>query len=476
MQTNSPAYGWLFSKSVRYGMTVPSMNLPLTIVEAAAAYRRGSLSPSELLADCLSRISSLDGQISAWVEVDAAGAIETAKRCTRELVEGKSLGPLHGIPIGIKDIVDVAGMPVRAGSKLTNAGLASADACVVARLRAAGAIILGKTVTTEFACFDPPPTQNPWNASHTPGGSSSGSAAALAAGMCLGAVGSQTGGSINRPASYCGVAGIKPTFGRVSRRGVLPVSFHLDHVGPLARTAEDCGLILAAIAGCDPQDPASSFRPGIELPEDRAIWPSDHPPRLGVVRPYFFDGADPETAQLVEVALGSLAEQGAKLTDLVLPDHFDQVHTMHRRIMACEAAEYHRSAYGAPRDGYGPLMQELLDEGFAVSLREYQEAVRHRLAFRNAVQRLLAGVDALAIPATPGPAPDASTTGDARFNAPWSHAGVPAVSMPCGITQAGLPVAIQLVGEAWSEDWLLPIAAWCEKKLRFHGVPPLLAK
>ena len=457
-------------------MTFPIMNLPLTIVEAAAAIRRGSLSPLELVADCLSRIKAFEADVSAWVSVDGDAALAIAENRTRELSHGKPLGPLHGIPLGIKDIVDVAGLPTRAGSTLTSADPAQADAFVVTRLRAAGAIILGKTVTTEFACFDPPPTKNPWNAGHTPGGSSSGSAAALAAGMCLGAIGSQTGGSINRPASFCGVAGIKPTFGRVSRRGVLPVSFHLDHVGPMARTAADCGLLLAAIAGSDPHDPASSVRPGIELPDDRASWAPEHPPRLGVIRQFFFEGADAETAALVEEALALLASQGAKLVELQLPDHFGQVHAMHRRIMASEAAEFHRIAYGWPREGYGPRMRELLDEGTHVTLGEYQEALQHRTAFRNAVHRALADVDALALPAAPGPAPDTSTTGDARFNSPWSHAGVPAVSMPCGVTRAGLPVAVQLVGEAWSEDWLLPIATWCEKKLRFRGLPPLLAQ
>ncbi len=457
-------------------MTFPNMHLSLTIVEASAAIRRGSLSPLELVADCLSRINAFEPDLSAWVSVDESAALSIAELRTRELSDGKSLGPLHGIPIGIKDIIDVAGLPTRAGSDFTSAEPAQADAAVVARLRAAGAIILGKTVTTEFACFDPPPTKNPWNDAHTPGGSSSGSAAALAAGMCLGAIGSQTGGSINRPASYCGVAGIKPTFGRVSRRGVLPVSFHLDHVGPMARTAADCGLILAAIAGSDPHDPASSVRPGIELPDDRASWASERPPRLGVIRPFFFEGADAETAELVDGALSLLAGQGAKLVELPLPDYFGQVHAMHRRIMASEAAEFHRSTYAAPREGYGPRMRELLDEGTRVSLSEYQEALRHRIAFRNAVQRAMAEVDALALPAAPGPAPDTSTTGDARFNSPWSHAGVPAVSMPCGVTDLGLPIALQLVGEAWSEDWLLPIATWCEKKLRFRGLPPLLTQ
>jgi aspartyl-tRNA(Asn)/glutamyl-tRNA(Gln) amidotransferase subunit A len=450
------------------------MNTPLTIVDAAAAYRRGSLTPLEVVGHCLAGIKRLEPAVAAWVSVDEAGALQAAELCTRELAAGKLRGPLHGIPIGVKDIVDVAGWPTRAGSTLTAAEAVAADATVVAKLRAAGAIILGKTVTTEFACFDPPPTKNPWNAAHTPGGSSSGSAAALAAGMCLGAIGSQTGGSINRPASYCGVAGFKPSFGRVSRAGVTPVSFHLDHVGSLARTATDCGLLLAAMAGPDALDPACSERPVFELPDERASWTPERAPRLGVVRQYFFETADEETAAIVAAAIESFGEQGAKIVQLPLPEYFCEVHTMHRRIMACEAFDYHQAKFGFPRDGYGPQMRLLLEEGSKVSMSEYQMALRHRLAFRNAMQRCLADVDALLLPATPGPAPDTTTTGDGRFNSPWSHAGVPSLSMPCGITAGGLPVALQLVGEAWGEEWLLQTAAWCEKKLRFHAVPALL--
>ncbi|MBI3836526.1 MAG: amidase, partial [Planctomycetia bacterium] len=232
------------------------MDDSISLVEAAAAIRRGDSTPLELVADCCTRINRFDSQVHAWVVVDASAAFQAAERLTRELADGWWRGPLHGIPLGIKDLVDVEGFPTRAGSPLTETAPARQDATVVARLRAAGAIILGKTVTTEFACFDPSPTRNSWNLANTPGGSSSGSAAALALSMCLGAIGSQTGGSITRPASYCGVAGCKPTFGRVSRSGVVPVSFHLDHVGPMARTAADCAVLLKAIAGDDPRDPA----------------------------------------------------------------------------------------------------------------------------------------------------------------------------------------------------------------------------
>jgi Asp-tRNA(Asn)/Glu-tRNA(Gln) amidotransferase A subunit family amidase len=453
-----------------------SMEGPIhSLLLASSKIRQGDLTPLELVADCLKQINRFDSRISAWVAVDGPGAFQTAERLTRELADGKNRGPLHGIPVGIKDIVDVAGMPTRAASSLTDAGVVSQDATVVARLRSAGAIILGKTVTTEFACFDPPPTRNPWNLAHTPGGSSSGSAAALALAMCSGAIGSQTGGSITRPASYCGVAGVKPTFGRVSRAGVVPVSFHLDHVGVMARTAADCAVLLSAIAGSDARDPAVSQREPIALAADPATWAAPQPPRLGVVRSYFFDGADAEVAELTTAALDALARHGAQLVELSLPAEFERVHAMHRRLMTCEAADFHRSQFGAPRDGYGPGIAALVDEGLATSMADYQEALRHQMAFRHALGRTLLGVDALVTPATPTGAPASlKTTGDPRFNSPFSHAGTPTVSIPCALTAAGLPISLQLVGPAWSEAQLLATAIWCEQHLAFTALPPML--
>src|SRR5262245_19352757 len=215
------------------------MNMPRSILDAATQMHERQLTTRQLVDRCLARIEEREDQLHAWVLVDAGGARAAADKLGEELARGVCRGPLHGIPIGVKDIIDVEGWPTRAGSPLREGHIARQDATVVARLRAAGAVLLGKTVTTEFACFDPPPTVNPWNHACTPGGSSSGSAAALATQMCLGALGSQTGGSITRPAAYCGVAGCKPTFGRVSRAGVVPISHHLDHVGPMGRRVSD---------------------------------------------------------------------------------------------------------------------------------------------------------------------------------------------------------------------------------------------
>lgn len=452
------------------------MQYSLGLAEAALAIQQRTLSPLELVKECLQQIDRWEPRLSAWVAVDRESALQAAQGLTDELARGTVRGPLHGIPLAIKDIVDVAGFPTRAGSNLTDPRPAAEDAPVVARLRRAGAIILGKTVTTEFACFDPSPTRNPWNLAHTPGGSSSGSAAAVAVGMCAGAIASQTGGSITRPASYCGVAGVKPTFGRVSRRGVTPVSFHLDHVGVMARSAADCAALLHVIASDDAQDPGAVSHGKFSLDECLAQVARQEPPRLAVLRSFFFDGAEREVAEMTDTALGQLRAAGAEVVDVALPEGFDEVHAMHRRVMAAEAADFHRAAFGAPRAGYGPNMAALLAEGFALSIADYQAALRHQHKFGQAVARILPGFDALVTPATPTAAPAAlSSTGDPRFNSPWSFAGVPTVSIPIALVQAGLPISLQLIGPAWSEAKLLATAIWCERKLEFSARPPMSA-
>ena len=251
----------------------------------------------------------------------------------REAAEGRWRGPLHGIPIGIKDIIDVAGLPTRAGSPLRAEHVAAADAPLVARLRAAGAVILGKTVTVEFACFDPSPTRNPWNAAHTPGGSSSGSAAAVAARMCMAAVGTQTGGSLVRPSAYCGVATFKPTYGRIDVEGVVPVSWHLDTVGPIARRVDDLAMLTAVMAGETPPDPQT---------------PLARPPRLGLVMPFFMEQASPGIRDATEVALARLRAAGAEVEQVTaLPDGFEEILDMQWRIMAVDAAAWHRETFPA---------------------------------------------------------------------------------------------------------------------------------
>lgn len=450
------------------------MDLPTpdeSIAGLSDAYRSGQTTPRDVVERCLERITASDSLVRAWVLVDREGALMTADRLTDEARQGRWRGPLHGIPLGIKDIVDVAGMPTLAGSTIRPNAPAQHDATLVERLRAAGAIILGKTVTTEFACFDPSPTRNPWNLAHTPGGSSSGSAAAVALGMCVAAIGSQTGGSITRPASYCGICGLKPTYGRISVAGVLPVSAHLDHPGPMARSVADLAHLLAVMAGPDPRDPLASDVPPADYVSTLT---GASPPRLGLLEEFFENEADEETLDSLRQAVERWQQAGARVASAPLPQGFDRVHLMHRRIMAVDAAEVLRSAYEEHRSELGPHVAALIEEGLAVSAMDYAKALQHHTAFRQAAADLAGQFDALLLPATPTAAPaDLTTTGDPRFNSPWSYAGLPTVSVPCGLTREGMPLAAQWVGTPWNEASLLATAAWCENQLGFRHQPTL---
>ena len=433
-----------------------------TISEAAVRIRERDLQPADLVAHCLGQIREFDGRVKAWVCVDEDGALREAERLSVLLRDGTDLGPLHGIPLGIKDIVDVCGLPTEAGSPLLKGQLADEDAPLVARLRTAGAIILGKTVTTEFAFIDPSPTHNPWNLDHTPGGSSAGSAAAIATEMCLAAVGSQTGGSITRPASYCGVAGLKPTFGRVDTTGVVPVSERLDHVGPLARTSADLWLMLSAMTG--------------EQPADQALPPAASPPTLHAIDEYFMEQADQAVRDVTQAAYDRLRAGGADLSRLSLPRSFGQAHTMHRIIMAVDAAEMHFQSFTQQQDDYGPQISGLIEEGMSSFAVDYALALRHHSRFQQDIQAIIRDDVVAMTPATVTAAPPSlESTGDPQFNSPWSYAGVPTVTVPCGLTDDGLPCGLQLIGAVGGELHLLSVAAWCEGVLAFDGRPALLA-
>jgi aspartyl-tRNA(Asn)/glutamyl-tRNA(Gln) amidotransferase subunit A len=441
-----------------------------TICEASRAIQRGELTPLDLVERCLQQIDRHESDIRAWVLVDADSARAQARRAGDEIAAGRSRGPLHGIPLGIKDIIDVEGWPTRCGSSIPPATAAAQDAALVARLRAAGAILLGKTVTTEWASFDPPPTRNPWNAERTPGGSSSGSAAAVASRMCLGAIGSQTGGSIVRPASYCGVAGLKPTYGRVSVRGVSPLAFHMDHPGPIARTAADLAMLLSAIAGEDRDDPLSAGAPA----EVYAIGDSGAAPTLGLIAQDAFVRADAQVQDVVRNAIDSLSQHGALTRSVTLPESFVNLVGMHRRIMAVEAAHAHRHWFPDRRAEYGPKIASLLDEGLECPAIDYAMAVEHQARWRAKAEAELAGVDAWLMPATDTTAPRRDSTGNPQFQAIWSYAGLPVVSLPCALAEDGMPVAVQLIGRSFGEGALLRVAAWCERALGFDAAPPAL--
>ncbi|MCH2124403.1 MAG: amidase [Pirellulaceae bacterium] len=433
-----------------------------TIPKAREMMNSGDLSPVDLVEFCLQRIQLYDGEICAWVMVDEVGARKAAREAAAALSRQSPCGPLHGIPIGIKDIFDVAGWPTKAGSLLRQHHIAPNDAAVVGQLRGAGAIILGKTVTTEFACFDPSPTRNPWNFQHTPGGSSSGSAAAVATQMCMAALGSQTGGSITRPASYCGVAGLKPTFDMLAVHGVVPVSRHLDTVGVIARQSIDLQSVFAALqkrpteSACRSKgsDPVSQ-RARAQTTGEFAEISGDGMVSLSRIDEYFWEGMEANLGEVVE----SLTLKNLEISSLApfrLPDSFRDLHQMHRRIMAVEAAAYHRDVFVNDPDAFGKNIGAMIREGLDTTAVDYANALKHQQQFQAEMNSLLKEDLILVTPATSTTAPqDLSTTGDSGFQTPWSYAGLPTVSIPCGMTRNGLPCAIQLIGSRLNEQRLL---------------------
>jgi aspartyl-tRNA(Asn)/glutamyl-tRNA(Gln) amidotransferase subunit A len=414
----------------------------------------GGRSCRDVLEGCLARVDECEDHVRAWVVIDRDRAREQADALDAELAAGRSRGPLHGIPVGIKDIVDVVGLPTAAGFCPWKDRIAERDATLVTLLRDAGAVIVGKTVTTTFAWIDPPPTRNPWNVERTPGGSSSGSAAALACGMILGAVGSQTGGSITRPASFCGVAGLKPTYGTLSEAGILPLAPSLDHPGVLARTVGDLALLWNGAgnhASNESRIPATT-------------------PRIGRLRGLFHDLADPSMVDALDHAVAVLEAAGCNVREIDLPETFDEVIRRHRLIMAVEAAAWHEERLKAQRGDYPPRIRELVEEGLAASAVEYVRCRQHQDRMKQSILASFQDVDILATPATIGPAPDTSTTGNPVMNSPWSYTGLPTVSFPIALSPEGLPLAIQLVGRPNDEARLLAAAHWCEQTTNFQMI------
>ncbi len=421
-----------------------------SLLDDIRAHRRTS---EQAVQGCLDHIDKEEADVRAWVVVDREAALEQARQRDADLRSGLWRGPLHGIPIGIKDIIDVQGLPTACGALEIADGPASEDAPVVASLRAAGAVILGKTVTTPYAWIDPPPTCNPWALDRTPGGSSSGSAAAVSSGMAYAALGSQTGGSITRPCAYCGVSGLKPTFGRLSTRGILPLAPSLDHPGPIARTARDLALVWHALSG-----------------SSSPIAPSNQPPRLARLLGFFDESASPSARESLSLAETVLTRSGASVTETPLPSHFDDVRLQHRVLMAAEAAAQHEARYASQPEDYPPQISHLIEEGLALHATAYIFARKHQNAMKQSVLALFEHADALITPSALDVAPDRTTTGDPVFNSPWSYTGLPTIALPLALSDDGLPLGLQLIGPPNSEDRLLALAIWCEDRLTSSGL------
>ena len=443
----------------------------LSLVDAAARIREGSLSPVALAESLLERIDALDGDLQAWVTIDHDAVLATARQREAEVAQGAPLGPIHGVPVGLKDIFYTAGMLTACGSRVYADFVPDFDATSVAKIKAAGGIVLGKAVTTEFATSDPSPTHNPWNLDHTPGGSSSGSSAAVAARMVPAALGSQTGGSTCRPAAYNGIVGLKPTYGRISRYGVVPVSWSLDHVGILTRTVADAALMLMVLSGEDDNDPGSLRQ---QVPDFAAQMAAhDRSPRIGLVRQYYQDYSTPEIWAHTEAVANQLAEAGAEVEEIPLPDSFARVHSFQRIVMNVDCAGFHEANHRIRAADYGPRVRAGMEMGMVIPTATYLKAQRMRRQFRTDMNEMASKVDVVMTPATPAPAPrDLNTTGDAAFQVPWTAAGLPTVVVPTGLSELGMPMAVQF-GAPWAEEGrVLGASQWCERVAGLNQGPP----
>jgi len=459
--------------------TRPDDLTALSLIDAAELLRARKVSPVELTNACLARIERLNHTLNAFITVTADGAVTQAREAEAEIQKGRWRGPLHGVPVALKDIIDTAGVRTTAASALFKDRVPADDAEVVRRLKGAGAVLLGKLNLHEFAYGGTSRTshfgavRNPWNTDFIAGGSSGGSGAAVAASLCFGALGTDTGGSIRLPAAYCGIVGLKPTYGRVSTRGVLPLAWSFDHVGPMTRSVADTAAMLRAIAGYDAKDPASIER---SVPDyTAALQRSISGFRVGVPREYFA-ALDPEVESAVNQALSVLARLTKGVADVDFP-----VSANDRTVIrAAEAYAYHASHVAKTPELYQPEVLGRIRAGAQVSATAYIEAKRRMEQMRRDVSMAFRNVDLLVTPTVPVPPitiaePPGEDDLRIRNIAPFNLYGLPAISVPCGFTKNGLPIGLQLVAPAWAEEPLLLAAEAYERATEWHTRRPPVA-
>lgn len=461
------------------------------VAELGRLYRSGDLSPVEVVAETLRRIERRDPRLNAYLTVTGEHALAQARRAEAAIRSGRWLGPLHGVPYAAKDLLDTRGIRTTVGSKILAAHVPERDAAVIEKLSAAGAVLLGKTGLHEWAygitSANPHfgPVRNPWATDRIPGGSSGGSAAALAAALCSFSLGSDTGGSIRIPAALCGVAGLKPTFGRISRYGAFPLGHTLDTLGPFALTVEDTALVYAALAGCDPRDPVSATAPP-ELPT------LEREPRLdgvvvGVPTRFYCENLAPDVDSAFKSALRAFEDLGARLLEVDVPD-VAAANSWHRLILLAEASSVHRRRLEERREDFGDDVRALLDQGRMVLATDYLDAQRNRRLFCRSFDAVLARADVLAMPAVPVPTARIgeleldiagrrenvrlATTRNIRA---LNLTGLPVVSVPCGFHSDGLPIGLQVVGRKFDEAQALRVGHAYERATDWHArTPPLL--
>ena len=457
-----------------------------TIAEAAALIAARKLSPVELTRACLDRVDAIDGVLHSFLHLAADSAMATARAAEAAIMKGELLGPLHGIPIGLKDIYDTKDMPTTAHSRQLAGHVPSEDAACTRRLAAAGTVLLGKLATHEFAFGGPsfdlpwPPARNPWNPDHFTGGSSSGTGAAVAAGLVLGGMGSDTGGSIRLPAALCGVAGIKPTYGLVSRIGIIPLAFSLDHAGPMAWTVEDCAILLQAVAGYDPRDPASADCP---VPDYRAaLGAGAKGLRIGVLR-HFHERDNPvneATRQGIEGAIDLFRREGAEIRDVTLLPLVDW-RACGLVIMLVEGYAVHEHWMRTSIEKYGELLRDRLALGALVSAADYVQAMRRRRALCREMALAMADIDVLLTATVPAEAPRIDRVPkwgiveQPNFTSPFNVTGFPAMSVCTGYGEGGLPLAMQLVAKPFDEPTLFRAGHAYERAMKWRQRRPPIA-
>ena len=458
----------------------------LTIAEASAGLRRKDYSPVDLTEACLERIEALDGKLHSFITITAERARAQARQAEQEFASGKGRGPLHGIPIALKDLYMTKGIRTTCHSAVLEKWVPDYDATAVLKLEEAGTILLGKLGMHEFAFGGPsvdapfPAVRNPWNLAHIPGGSSSGSGAALAAGFCYGALGSDTGGSIRTPSAHCGIVGLKPTYGRVSRYGVVPLSWSLDHAGPMARSVEDCALLLQAIAGYDAKDAASA---NVPVPDFRAeLREGIKGLRVGVPRAGWFNenlGVDAATETVFNQALEVLKNLGALIVELD-GKPFSIARKANQTILVAEAYAYHEKTYQETPMKFGSTVRRRMLEGAFLSAADYLTAQRARSALNEQIRANFKRVDVFAVPTAPRP-PDTFEGMDPNeqnlrpsFTNPFNLTGLPAISVPCGFTPDNLPVGLQIAAPPFEESTALRVAYSYEQATPWHERRPAL--
>jgi Asp-tRNA(Asn)/Glu-tRNA(Gln) amidotransferase A subunit family amidase len=436
----------------------------LGLLDTLRAYREGRATVQDYVASCSARIAQLEPRIQAWEWFDPSRALADAEERAGGILADL---PLYGIPVGVKDIINTRGIPTRMGSRIYQANAPSMSAWVVRRLEALGGLVMGKTVTTEFAYRSPGKTRNPWNTNHTPGGSSSGSAAAVAAGFVPVAIGTQTLGSVIRPAAFCGVVGYKPSFGAISRNGIHPFAPTTDTVGVFARSVADAAWFGACLMGQDNRDEATYTRgplSTLHVP----LEPFAQSPRLAIVRTPKWSLATEHQRVHFDECVAKLASAGAQVKEVALPKFFDEAWDNLWTIVSREAVKSFFSVESRHRIRLSPMLQELLDRGHRVTPEQYARARERRETYRAWFDTMFERFDAIAtIPAT-GEAPEGlSNTGDPTFASLWTQTGMPAVTIPSGRGPRGLPLGFQVVGRYRDDERALQVAAWCEATLAF---------